>query len=261
MSQIIKGLKISGLIIIQYIKIYTTNIPEGANTNFFPQPRSILSTKDGRYAFVGVFGFGLVRIDSETGFQKFYQNDFKYTRGFDISNADKMINEMEWLDDENILLATGNGFRIFNIKKDDYIQEYFKNENINFNVESDKRYWIRNFEIVDKNEVYASVNEGEVFLFNFEDSSIVNISEKIKLTETNASDLFLDKSKNQLWINNQNIGIDLIDIKTNQFLKLRDNNSSLIGKQFNNIIKDKQENIWLSSATDGLLKFDPNKKV
>ena len=237
-----------------------TNIPEGANTNFFPQPRSILSTKDGRYAFVGVFGFGLVRIDSETGFQKFYQNDFKYTRGFDISNADKMINEMEWLDDENILLATGNGFRIFNIKKDGYTQEYFKNENINFNVESEKRYWIRNFEIVDKNEVYASVNEGEVFLFNFEDSSIINISEKIKLTETNASDLFLDKPKNQLWINNQNIGIDLIDIKTNQLLKLRDNNSSLIGKQFNNIIKDKQENIWLSSATDGLLKFDPNKK-
>ena len=105
---------------------------------FFRNSRSILSTKDGRYAFVGVFGFGLVRIDSETGFQKFYQNDFKYTRGFDISNADKMINEMEWLDDENILLATGNGFRIFNIKKDDYIQEYFKNENINFNVESDK---------------------------------------------------------------------------------------------------------------------------
>ena len=186
---------------INYYPIYKdslTNIPEGANTNFFPQPRSILSTKDGRYAFVGVFGFGLVRIDSETGFQKFYQNDFKYTRGFDISNADKMINEMEWLDDENILLATGNGFRIFNIKKDDYIQEYFKNENINYNVESDKRYWIRNFEIADKNEVYASVNEGEVFLFNFEDSSIVNISKKIKLTETNASDLLLDKSNNKL---------------------------------------------------------------
>ena len=82
-----------------------TNIPEGANTNFFPQPRSILSTKDGRYAYVGVFGFGLVRIDSETGIQKFYQDDFKYSRGFGISQAYKMINEMEWLDEDNILIA------------------------------------------------------------------------------------------------------------------------------------------------------------
>lgn len=248
---------------INYYPIYKdslTNIPEGANTNFFPQPRSILSTKDGRFAYVGVFGFGLVRIDSETGIQKFYQDDFKYSRGFGISQAYKMINEMEWLDEDNILIATGNGFRVFNTQIDEYTSEYFNQENINSNSESSNRYWIRNFEIIDEKSVYASANEGDVYLFNFQDSSILNISINAKLSNTDATNLLLDKSNNQLWINNQNTGIDILDIKTNKYIKLRDSNSSLVGKQFNNIIKDSQDNIWISSATDGLLKFDPNKK-
>ena len=47
---------------------------------------------------------------------------------------------------------------------------------------------------------------------------------------------------------------------SNKVIKLRDNNSPIIGKEFNNVIKDSQNNIWISSATDGLLKFDPNRK-
>ena len=31
-----------------------------------------------------------------------------------------MINDMDWLDDDNILIGTGDGFRIFNIKKEEY---------------------------------------------------------------------------------------------------------------------------------------------
>ena len=95
-----------------------TNIPEGSNLDFIPQPRSLVVTKDGRYAFIGVWGFGLIRIDSENGSQKLYQDDFRFPIWSDINSADKMINDMDWLDDDNILIGTGDGFRIFNIKKE-----------------------------------------------------------------------------------------------------------------------------------------------
>ena len=35
-----------------------------------------------------------------------------------------MINDMEWLDDSNILIATGDGLRIFNINEEKYTQEF-----------------------------------------------------------------------------------------------------------------------------------------
>ena len=53
--------------------------------------------------------------------------------------------------------------------------------------------------------------------------------------------ILFDKDNNQLWINIENIGIDILDINSNEVLKLRNNNSPLIGKEFNNIIKDNQQ--------------------
>ena len=50
------------------------NVPEGRNLNFYPQPSSIVISPDDRYAYVGIFGFGLIRIDSKTGEQKFYED-------------------------------------------------------------------------------------------------------------------------------------------------------------------------------------------
>ena len=104
-----------------------TGVPEGNNLMFFPQPRSILISKDNRYAFVAVFGFGLIRIDSKTGNQKYYNDNFDFIGWSFWQDAEpydenffKMINDMKWIDDENILLATANGFRIFDTKKETY---------------------------------------------------------------------------------------------------------------------------------------------
>ena len=137
---------------VNYYPIYKdsiTNVPEGVNLEFTPQPRTILVSKDGRYAYVGVFGFGLIRIDSQNKSQKFYQDDFKFTQWMDINGADKSINKMEWLDDKRILMATGDGLRVFDIEEEKYIKGYFrtKNKNLGVNWPPD-RYWIRNFEII-----------------------------------------------------------------------------------------------------------------
>ena len=249
---------------VNYYPIYKdsiTNVPEGVNLEFTPQPRSILVSKDGRYAYVGVFGFGLIRIDSQNKSQKFYQDDFKFTQWMDINGADKSINEMEWLDDKRILMATGDGLRVFDIEEEKYTKEYFrtKNKNLGINWPPD-RYWIRNFEIIDENSLWITARNGIVYKANLVDETLENFTEKTNLSSSEAYEILLDKDNNQLWINIQNIGIDILDINSNEVLKLRNNNSPIIGKEFNNIIKDNQQNIWISSATDGLLKYDPNKK-
>ena len=249
---------------VNYYPIYKdsiTNVPEGVNLEFTPQPRTILVSKDGRYAYVGVFGFGLIRIDSQNKSQKFYQDDFKYTQWMDINGADKSINEMEWLDDKRILMATGDGLRVFDIEEEKYRKGYFrtKNKNLGVNWPPD-RYWIRNFEIIDENNLWITAQNGIVYKANLVDETLENFTEKTNLSSSEARDLLFDKDNNQLWINIENIGIDILDINSNEVLKLRNNNSPLIGKEFNNIIKDNQQNIWISSATDGLLKYDPNKK-
>ena len=249
---------------INYYPIYKdsiTNVPEGANLQFSPQPRSILVSEDGRYVYVGVFRFGLIRIDSKTGLQKFYQDDFKYASWSDINSADKMINEMEWLDEKRILIATGDGLRVFDVEKENYTKNYFRTKNKNQGTDWPlDRYWIRNFEIIDKNNLWICSSNGIIFKANLEEEILENYSEKTNLSNSDATSILLDKQNNQLWVNIQNIGIDILDIKTNEVINLRDYNSPLIGKEFNNLIKDKQQNIWISSSTDGLLKYDPNKK-
>ena len=249
---------------VNYYPIYKdsiTNVPEGVNLEFTPQPRTILVSKDGRYAYVGVFGFGLIRIDSQNKSQKFYQDDFKYVEWLDINGADKSINEMEWLDDKRILIATGDGLRVFDIEEEKYTKEYFRTKNKNQGVNwPPDRYWIRNFEIIDENSLWITAQNGIVYKANLVDETLENFTEKTNLSSSEARDLLFDKDNNQLWINIENIGIDILDINSNEVLKLRNNNSPLIGKEFNNIIKDNQQNIWISSATDGLLKYDPNKK-
>ena len=148
-----------------------TNIPEGSNLDFIPQPRSLVVTKDGRYAFIGVWGFGLIRIDSENGSQKLYQDDFRFPIWSDINSADKMINDMDWLDDDNILIGTGDGFRIFNIKKEEYTSEFLRTQKKNLGVDwPDDRYWIRKFEIIDDNNLWIAARNGIIYRYKIDDN-------------------------------------------------------------------------------------------
>ena len=237
-------------------------VPPGNDLLFYPQPRSLLISPDNRYAYVGIWGFGLIRIDSKTGEQKYYQDDLKFIdQWFDINSADKMINEMEWLDEKSILIATGDGLRVFDIKEQKFIKEYFRSKNKSQGINwPEDRYWIRNFEIVDENNLWISARNGIIYKANLKEETLENYSVITELTNNGAYDLFYDSKENLLWINVENTGIDILDLNDEKVLKLRDNNSSLSGNAFNNIIKDDQNNIWISSATEGALKFDPDKR-
>ena len=243
-------------------------VPEGNNLMFFPQPRSILISKDNRYAFVAVFGFGLIRIDSKTGDQKYYNDNFEFISWSFWEDAEpyhdnffKMINDMKWIDDNNILLATANGFRIFDTKKETYTKNI-----LSINSETPKEDYdkikldVNFFDLIDKDNVWLSSFDGQVFKVNLVDQTKENFSIKTQISNSGAQEIFYDSDNEILWINIQNTGIDILDLNSNKVVNLRDNNSTLSGKAFNNIIKDDQNNIWISSATEGALKFDPGKR-
>ena len=183
---------------VNYYPIYKdsiTNVPEGVNLEFTPQPRNILVSKDGRYAYVGVFGFGLIRIDSQNKSQKFYQDDYRFAQWSDINSADKSINEMEWLDDKRILMATGDGLRVFDIDEEKYTKGYFRTKNKNQGVNwPPDRYWIRNFEIIDENSLWITAQNGIVYKANLADETLENFTEKTNLSSSEARDLLLDLS-------------------------------------------------------------------
>ena len=230
-----------------------TNIPDGANIMFYPQPRSIIISPDDRYAYVGIFGFGLIRIDSETKEQKYYEDNLDWIRWFDFNSAHRMVNEIEWIDDTNILVATGNGLRIFNTINEEYTKTIFSGET------NDSRLWVSNFEKINNSEFFLSTGQKGILKSNIKDEKIELLSDEIGISQGNF-ELFYNKKNEELWVNIENVGVDVVDLNSKKVIKLREDNSALLGKSFNNIIKDDQDNIWISSNFAGVLKYDPNKK-
>ena len=227
------------------------NVPKRRNLQFYPQPRSIIISPDDRYAYVGVFGFGLIRIDSESGKQKFFEDNLNFV-GFELETSHKLINEIEWIDDINILVATGNGIRIFNTVEEVFTKTLFSGDN------NESRLWVHSFEKINSSEFFLSTQNG-LLKSNILKENVEKVSDKFDITKGN-SQLFYNKKSEELWVNIENVGIDIVDLNSEKITMLREDSSALLGKSFNNIIKDNQDNIWISSNFAGVLKYDPNKK-
>ena len=84
------------------------------------------------------------------------------------------------------------------------------------------------------------------------------LSDKFDITQGNSLLCCTTKISEELWVNIENVGIDIVDLNSEKSHdKLREDSSALLGKSFNNIIKDNQDNIWFSSDFAGVLKYDP----
>ena len=237
---------------------------ESEDLRFYPQPRSIVISDDDRYVYIACFGLGLIRVDSETGEQKLYEKDLEFAKQKDNRYAHRMIEKIEWVDADRLLVATGNGLRIFDTRNETYSQNYFEIPGIETKKEYvNARIWVRDFQLIDSNNVWISTEKG-LYLGNLEDGSIKHFAHdpinKNSLANNDLYEIYLDKENNQLWINVQNIGIDIMDTKSYDIIHLNESNSSLIGESFNNIIKDDQKNFWIATMADGVLKYDPGKR-
>ena len=88
--------------------------------------------------------------------------------------------------------------------------------------------------------------------------TLENFSFNTELSNVDATHILFDREQNQLWVTIDNIGIDILDVNTNKVIKLRDNNSQLLVRSLIMLLKILKIIFGCSSATDGLLKFDPN---
>ena len=53
--------------------------------------------------------------------------------------------------------SSGDGLRVFDVEKENYTKNYFRTKNKNQGTDWPlDRYWIRNFEIIDKNVITVS---------------------------------------------------------------------------------------------------------
>ena len=74
--------------------------------------------------------------------------------------------------------------------------------------------------------------------------------------------IYFDNVKKELWLGVVEMGIDIVHLKNNSTTHLNINTypiKSIVKNSVNEIIKDKQENIWIAT-NDGVLKYDPTRK-
>ena len=103
-----------------------------------------------------------------------------------------MINEIEWIDDTNILLATGNGLRIFNTVEEIFTDDILSGEN------NQSRLWVSNFEKINNSEYFLSTGQKGVIKSNIieENKSKVNDNlSNIKTKNQEVKTLENEKSK------------------------------------------------------------------
>ncbi len=173
---------------------------ESEDLRFYPQPRSIAISDDDRYVYVACFGLGLIRVDSETGEQKLYEKDLEFAKEKDNKYAHRMIEKIEWMDADRLLVATGNGLRIFDTRNETYSQNYFEIPGIENKKEYvNARIWVRDFQLIDSNNVWISTEKG-LYLGNLEDGSIKHFAHdpinKNSFANNDLYEIYLDKENN-----------------------------------------------------------------
>jgi hypothetical protein len=74
--------------------------------------------------------------------------------------------------------------------------------------------------------------------------------------------IYFDNLKKELWLGVAEMGIDIVHLNNNTITHLNVDTypiKSIVKNSVNEIIKDKQENIWIAT-NDGVLKYDPTRK-
>ncbi|MGI9137747.1 MAG: ligand-binding sensor domain-containing protein, partial [Sediminibacterium sp.] len=223
----------------------------------FPVPKfDILLDETQQQIYATSNGFGLLSYHYNTNTWE----QFQLVKDTSSKKNDKNIfNKLVKVDENHLLISTNNGLLLFNTQTKKFEKEYLKSEDplkkivfLRFAKIDDKHYYIGS-----SNGVYKySVNEGLSLAFqNKSNDPNTIMGNKI-------NGIYYDPKKNELWLGMIELGIDIIHLNSNSITHLNINTypiQSIVKNSFNEIIKDKQENIWLAT-NDGILKYDPTRK-
>ena len=168
----------------------------------------------------------------------------------------EIVNKLLPLNDSKLLVSTDKGIQYFDIQNHTFTKIFNNNDSLFVTQPNDIK---RNGD-----NIYVATNYG-VYIYNISTKQITTFKNVQNNSNTIASNLIKDihfsKSSNYLWLNVINKGIDIINLSTNKIIHLNNKNAKEYGienENYNEIIEDKENNIWLGGIN--ITKYDPNKR-
>jgi ligand-binding sensor domain-containing protein len=206
--------------------------------------------------FITSNGFGLLCYHYNTNTWENFQFEKDTSR---IKNPKNIFNKMIRVDATHLLVSAKNGLLLFNTKTKSFEKQYLVSEDPLKAVEFFRFAKIddTHFYIGSKKGVYKySLKEGPSLVFQN------NPNDPNSIMGNDINGLYYDAAKQELWLGINEKGIDIVHLSSNTTSHLNQSTypiKSIVKNHVNQIIKDKQDNIWMAT-TDGVLKYDPTRK-
>ena len=243
----------------RYISFLNRQTDKWKNFNSVKYPGSlfdIIVDESKQQIFATSNGFGLLsyhyNTDTWEQFQLVKDTSSK-------KNQKNVFNKLAQLDANHLLISTNNGLLLFNTQSKKFEKEYLKSD------DPLKEIVCLKFAKIDATHYYVGTSNG-IYKFGLKEG--VSLAFQNKSTDPNTimgntiNGIYFDNVKNDLWLGVVEKGIDIIHLNNNSITHLNINTypiKSIVKNSVNEIIKDKQENIWIAT-NDGVLKYDPTRK-
>jgi ligand-binding sensor domain-containing protein len=216
----------------------------------------IVLDEPNQQVFAASNGFGLLNYHYKTNTWEQFQL-VKDTSN--QKNQANIFNRLLMLDPTHLLISTNNGLLLFNTKSKKIEKKYLNSD--------DPLNTIKFFRFsqIDDSHFYISSSNG-VYKYSLKEGPVLVLKNNPKDPNTimgnNTFGIYFDRNKQELWLGVIEMGIDIVHFNNNTVTHLNIKNypiKSIVKNQVNEIIKDKQDNIWFAT-TDGVLKYDPTRK-
>ena len=209
-----------------------------------------------KQVFATSSGFGLLCYHYDTKIWEQFQL-VKDTSS--VKNIKNGFNNLVKLGTNHLLISTNNGLVLFNTKTKKFEKEYLRSNDPLLATEFSR------FAKIDDTHYYVGSTRG-VYKFSFQQGLSLAFQNKSNdpnaIMGNNIEGIYFDQKKQELWLGVVQMGIDIVHLKSNTITHLNIATypvKSIVKNKVNEIIKDKQENIWMAT-TDGVLKYDPTRK-
>jgi streptogramin lyase len=174
-------------------------------------------------------------------------------------NLKNVFNKLVQLDANHLLISTNNGLLLFNTQSKKFEKEYLKSD------DPLKEIVCLKFAKIDATHYYVGTSNG-IYKFGLNEGLSLAFQNKSNDPNTimgnKINGIYFDNLKKELWLGVAEMGIDIVHLNNNTITHLNVDTypiKSIVKNSVNEIIKDKQENIWIAT-NDGVLKYDPTRK-
>ena len=219
----------------------------------FGTGQSLYVDNKNKTLWIGTTGTGILNYDITT---KKFKQFLVHPENVVKFGWHEVVNKLLALNDSKLLVSTDIGLQYFDTQKHILTKIFNATDSIFITQVNDVK--------INGDNIYAATKYG-AFIYN----TITKQSTVFKNIPNNANSIasnlvkkiHFSQSSNYLWLNIINQGIDIINLSTSKIVHLNKNVAKEYGienENYNEIIEDKENNIWLGGIN--ITKYDPNKR-